>query len=89
MIDWEKDCKDATWSMFWMGADRQKPNTDSLKENVAKLIRMTTQKTAGQRGVKDHVNWAALTPTIMAILVEVTILCLSGAFGPMPKEIEE
>lgn len=85
-IDWQKDCADAMWSMFWLG--RAKGNPDALKMQVARLIRMTTQKTAGQRGIKGDIDWAGLVPTLMGIAIESTALCLDGTFGDMPKMIE-
>ena len=89
-IDWEKDCKDSMWSMFWIGEGRRKakPNPEALKENVARLIRLATQKTAGQRNAKQDLDWNSLTPTIMAIVIEVTTMCLNGDLGPMPETIE-
>ena len=39
---------------------------------------MTTQKTAGQRNVKDHIIWDELDMTIMSIVIEATALVLSG-----------
>lgn len=89
-IDWESGCKDAMWSMFWLRREPDDVSADKevLKENIARLIRMTTQKTAGQRGAKGHIDWKALTPTLMNIAVCATALCLNGEFGEMPKEIE-
>lgn len=89
-VDWQSGCKDAMWSMFWLGREHgdRTANTEALKENVARLIRMATQKTSGQRGKADHINWDSLTPTLMNIAVCATALCLNGEFGEMPKEIE-
>lgn len=92
-IDWEKDCKDTMWAMFWLGrgispAD-QAQDAEALKANVARLIRMTTQKTAGQRGKAGDIDWDSLTPTLMNIAISATALCLNGTFGEMPKEIDE
>ena len=39
--------KDTMWSMFWKG--KQKANLPELEDAVKRLIRMTTQKNAGQR----------------------------------------
>ena len=78
--------------MFWV-----KQNVDpgdieadkaALKENVARLIRMTTQKNAGQRGAKDSLDWKSLDTTLMMIACAATSLCLSGALGEMPETIE-
>lgn len=89
-IEWDRDCKDAMWSMFWLAHGHpHEADTELLKENVARLIRMTTQKTAGQRGSKKDVDWTALTPTIMSILCAATALCLDGVFGDMPATIDE
>lgn len=90
-IDWQKDCQSAMWSMFWMthlSEPDRKANVELLKENVARLIRMTTQKTAGQRGKKTDISFDLLDPTIMTIVCEATLLCLSGELGEMPKWIE-
>ena len=90
-IEWDRNCKDATWSMFWLTqAQKHQHEADAevLKENVARLIRLTTQKTAGQRGSKKDVAWDALTPTVMNILCATTALCLDGAFGDMPTTID-
>ena len=56
----------------------QKSNISALKEYVYDLIQMTTQKTAGQRKTKDHINWDELDMTIMSIVIESTALVLSG-----------
>ena len=91
VIDWEQGCKDAMWSMFWVA--REHGNTiadeENLKENVARLIRMATQKDAGQRRQVKSVDWNALTPTLMNIALCATALCLNGRFGDMPDNIEE
>ena len=91
-IDWRSGLKDGMWAMFWV-----KQNVDpgdieadkaALKENVARLIRMTTQKNAGQRGAKDSLDWKSLDTTLMMIACAATSLCLSGALGEMPETIE-
>lgn len=92
-IDWQKDCKDAMWAMFWLKANAGDLGTDkdkeSLKDSVARLIRMTSQKNAGQRGNKNCVDWNAQEHTIMNIVCCATSLALAGEFGPMPEFIEE
>lgn len=92
-IDWKKDLKDAMWAMFWLGnpEDRRTSDTDreNLKENVARLIRMATQKTAGQRKSVGHVDWNAMEHTVMSITLCATQMALNGDFGPMPEIIEE
>ena len=93
MVDWKKDCKDAMWSMFmlkvnagYLGTEKDK---EALKESVARLIRMTTQKNAGQRRMKDCVDWNCLEHTLMNIACCATSLALAGEFGEMPEFIDE
>lgn len=92
-IDWKKNCKDTMWAMFWLKANAGNLGTENdkefLKDSVARLIRMTTQKTAGQRGKKEHVDWNAMEHTLMTIACCATSMCLAGEFGPMPEFIEE
>ena len=90
MFNWQEGCKDAMWSMFWMRQESAQERHEgveadkkALKANVARLIRMTSQKTAGQRKKKNDINWDALTPTIMNIVCCATSLCLSGELGEM------
>ena len=90
-IDWQQDCKDAMWSMFWVARGNADTTADeeSLKENVARLIRMATQKNSGQRRQTKSVDWNAMDPTLMNIALCATALCLNGKFGDMPDNIEE
>lgn len=95
-IDWQKDLKDTMWSMFWVArnsdgagpAEVDPADAESLKESVTRLIWMTTQKTAGQRNVKSHLDWAQLDTVLMNIACISTRMCLDGVFGPMPETIE-
>lgn len=79
--------------MFWIQQNVGKASTEgdkiALKENVARLIRMTTQKTAGQRKVKGDVDWYALEHTMLTIVLAATSICLHGEFGDMPDTIDE
>ena len=92
-IDWKKDMKDTTWAMFWIQQNAGKVSTEgdkiALKENVARLIRMATQKTAGQRKAKGDIDWNAMEHTVMTIVLAATSLCLHGEFGDMPETIDE
>ena len=92
MIDWKQDMRDTMWAMFWIqqnnDPDITQSDKEALKENVARLIRMATQKTAGQRGVAGHVDWDCLEHTMLAIVCGATKLCLCGEFGDMPEEID-
>ena len=95
-IDWRAGLKDAMWSIFWMGQNAGKKadaETDkaALKENVTRLIRLTTQKVgygAAKRGLKNALDWNSLDTTIMAIVCAATSLALNGEFGEMPEYIE-
>ena len=94
-IDWQSGLKGAMWSMFWMrqnsGREDIEADINALKEHVARLIRLTTQKVgydAMKRGIKDALDWNSIDTTIMTIVCAATSLCLSGLFGEMPKTIE-
>ena len=95
-IDWRAGLKDSMWGMFWMGQNAGKSaDTEAdkrvLKEHVARLIRLTTQKIgydAAKRGLKNGLDWNSLDTTIMTIVCAATSLALSGEFGEMPEHIE-
>jgi len=93
MIDWKQDMRDTMWSMFWMQENVDPEVTEgdkeALKINVARLLRMATQKTAGQRNSKGHIDWNCLEHVMLMIVCVATKLCLSGEFGEMPEMIEE
>ena len=64
----------------------------ALKENVARLICLTTQKAgydAAKRGLKNALDWNSLDTTIMTIVCAATSLALHGEFGEMPEVIED
>lgn len=91
-IDWQKDMKDTMWSMFWMqqnhGDGDTEADKEALKEAVARLIRMSTQKTTGNYLKKDGFSFDSFDLTIMTIVCAATSLCLHGEFGDMPERIE-
>lgn len=66
------------WQMFQTFG--QKANYPALKENVHKLIAMSTQKTAGQRGGKDTAWDENLDMTLWSIVIEACALVLSGDY---------
>lgn len=69
--------KDTMWKFLIDGG--QKANIPALKEYVYDLIKMTTQKTAGQRKTaKSDIPWEELDMTLMSIVIEATSLVLSG-----------
>lgn len=70
------DLKDAMW--FFLTDGGQKENIPALKEYVYDLIKMTTQKDAGQRGNAKNIPWEHLEMTIFSIVCEATALVLSG-----------
>lgn len=78
--------RDSMWRMFWMGA--QKANLDELEASVKRLIRMATQKNAGQRGDKTCINWNTLNMELMRIAIEATAFVLDERFQGLKHEWE-
>lgn len=97
-IDWQKDAIDSMWFLSAreremrgckMTAEEREAVKDALKRNVARYVRMATQKTAGQRGLVSHLNTLdTLGHTSTAIIIAAVDLCLDGALGAMPESIE-
>ena len=56
----------------------QKADPEQLKSYVKQLIAATTQKDAGQRSKRGHVDWNELDMIIWGIVIEATALVLSG-----------
>ena len=73
--------KDAMW--HFLMTKGQKANIPALKEYVYKLIAMTKQKTAGQ---KKGIPWEELDTTIMSVVIEATVLVLSGKLEELEEE---
>lgn len=94
MCDWRKNLKDDMFSMFLLERSKGEPvdvehEKETLKEYCARMVRMATQKTAGQRGLKDDLDALnTLELTEMTIIICACRLCLAGALGPMPDRIE-
>lgn len=94
MCDWKKNLKDDMFSMFMLERSKGEPvdvehEKETLKEYCARMVRMATQKTAGQRGNKDDLDALnSLDVTMMTIVICACRLCLSGEMGPMPEMIE-
>ena len=59
-----------------------------LREAVNRLIKMTTQKTAGQRPNTTHINWETLDMEFMRIVCYATTLVLSGRLEELRKVTE-
>lgn len=91
-IDCKKNMKDAMWALFLTrensGNDCTYFDKMTLKENVARLVLMTTQKNGELYESKDCVDWNSLEPTMFAIVCAATHLAMHGAFGKMPETIE-
>ena len=76
--------KDTMWAMFWKG--NQKADLEGLEESVQRLIRMTTQKNAGQRGDATCIDWNTLDKEMMRIAIEATALVLDERFDKLKEE---
>ena len=91
-IDWQSGLKNPMWAMFWVkhnvAPDDTEADKEALKKNVAKLIRMASQKSSGQRGGKNDIDWRELDNVLMMIACCATSLCLSGEYGEMPEMID-
>ncbi len=81
--------KDMMWKFLMDGG--QKENIPALKEYVYDLIKMTTQKSAGQNEklqAKGHIDWKELDMTLMSIVIEATCLVLSGKLDGLEDKPE-
>ena len=78
--------KDAMWSMFWKG--KQKANLPELEDSVKRLIRMTTQKNAGQRKDATCIDWSTLDMEFMRIAIEAAAFVLDDRFEKLKEEWE-
>lgn len=93
-IDWRADLKSTMWDMFWMKQNMSQTDIEAdkevLKNNVARLIRMATQKVGydGTKRTSKALDWNSLDTTLMMIACAATSICLSGALGEMPDMIE-
>lgn len=79
--------KDTMWDFLKDG--KQKANIPALKEYVYDLIKMTTQKDAGQRGTSGNIPWEHLDMTIFSIVCEATALVLSGKLDKLEDKEDE
>lgn len=78
--------KDTMWAMFWKG--NQKANLEELEDSVKRLIRMATQKNAGQRGQATCIDWKSLDMELMRIVIEATAFILDNRFEELKQEWE-
>ena len=81
-----KGIKDTMWAMFWKG--KQKANLPELEDSVKRLIRMTTQKNAGQRKDATCIDWSTLDMEFMRIAIEATAFVLDDRFEKLKEEWE-
>ena len=81
-----KGIKDTMWAMFWKG--KQKANLPELEEAVKRLIRMTTQKNAGQRKDATCIDWSTLDMEFMRIAIEAAAFVLDDRFEKLKEEWE-
>ena len=78
--------KDTMWMCFWKG--EQKANLEELEDSCKQLIRMATQKNAGQRGQATCIDWKSLDMELMRIAIEATCLVLDDRFEELKQEWE-
>ena len=78
--------KDTMWAMFWKG--KQKANLPELEDSVKRLIRMTTQKNAGQRKDATCIDWSTLDMEFMRIAIEAAAFVLDDRFEKLKEEWE-
>ena len=78
----EKNPADEIKSTMWsfLMSKGQKANVPALKDAVYDLIKMTTQKTAGQRAVKKDIDWSKAGMTMMSIVIEVSWMKKENGF---------
>lgn len=82
-----KGIKDTMWAMFWKG--KQKANLPELEDSVKRLIRMTTQKNAGQRKDATCIEWSTLDMEFMRIAIEAAAFVLDERFQKLKEEWED
>ena len=81
-----KGIKDTMWAMFWKG--KQKANLPELEDSVKRLIRMTTQKNAGQRKDATCIDWSTLDMEFMRIAIEAAAFVLDDRFEKLMEDWE-
>lgn len=92
-IDWQTDCARTMWSLFLLDPDLASTDIESdlreLRENVARLVRATTQKGGGNGAHREAqcVNSLDLPLIEVSILIAATRLAFAGYFGEMPERV--
>ena len=73
---------------LWDAMQKAQPNIPVLKEAVADLMQILTQKTAGQRlRTPSYLSWGRVPYVKMAILVEAVALVASGALDKLEHDL--
>lgn len=81
--------KDTMWHFLMQGTHTfTNEDIEELTEAVNRFIKMTTQKTAGQRPNTTHINWETLDMEFMRIVCYATTLVLSGRLEELRKVTE-
>ena len=76
--------KDTMWTFLMTHG--QKENIPALKEYVYDLIKVTTQKDAGQRGKAGNIPFDHVGMIMFSIICEATALVLSGKLDELETE---
>ena len=76
--------KDTMWTFLMTHG--QKENIPALKEYVYDLIKVTTQKDAGQRGKTGNIPFDHVDMIMFSIVCEATALVLSGRLDELETE---
>lgn len=77
--------KDTMWHCFMKG--HQKANLDELEEQCKLLIRMATQKNAGQRGSATCIDFDSLDMILLNIAIEATAFVLDERFEDIKADM--
>lgn len=73
---------------LWDAMQKAQPNIPVLKEAVADLMQILTQKTAGQRlRTPSDLSWGRVPYVKMAILVEAVALVASGTLDKLEHDL--
>ena len=83
----EDGIKNFMWSMFWKG--NQRANLEQLEESCQKLIRLTSQKDAGQRGNNKSLNFDNAGMIYNEIAIEAVSLVLDPRFDRLKQLFQE
>lgn len=81
-----------TWALASLDKNNEAdwtPDLEGLKRSVQRLLKMMTQKTAGQRKNKpEDINWIEIYPTMNEIVLRAIELVLSGRLDELEVKHE-